>query len=118
MKYMKEIIPTHIATHLVKIKGNFDKNIWIEDTLDKYVRSKMSGDIANFYHADLELFGTEGETVNVWAFVSALPSEVSRDIVDKWLKNHITEEGIVVTNFEIEELFDLTHPKETFVALI
>jgi thymidylate synthase len=115
---MKEGIPMHVATHLIKIKGNFDKNIWTEDKLDKYVRSKISGDITNFYRADLELFGIEDEVVNVWVFVSALPSEVSKDIIDKWLKNHINEEGITVTGFEIEELFDLVHPKERFVALI
>ena len=115
---MSERRPMHIATHLIKIKGKIDKNIWTEDKLDKYVRSKIDGDITNFYHADLELFGIEDEVVNVWVFVSALPSEVSRDIIDKWLKNHIKEEGITATEFEIEELFDLAHPKETFVALI
>lgn len=115
---MKERIPMHIATHIIKIKGKIDKNIWTEDKLDKYVRSKIDGDITSFYHADLELFGIEDNIINVWVFVSALPSEVSRDIVDKWLNDHIKEDGINVTSFEIEELFDLAHPKETFVALI
>lgn len=115
---MSERRPMHIATHLIKIKGKINRNIWTEDKLDKYVISKIDGDITSFYHADLELFGIEEEVANVWVFVCARPSEVSRDIIDKWLNDHIKEEGIVVTEFEIEELFDLAHPKETFVALI
>jgi hypothetical protein len=115
---MEEEIPMRVATHLIKIKGNIDKNVWTEDKLDKYVRSKIDCDITSFYHADLELFGIENDVVNVWVFVSALSSEVSRDIIDEWLKNHIKEEGITVTNLEIEELLDFAHPKETFVTLI
>lgn len=108
----------HIATHLIKIKGKFSKDIWTEEKLDKYVRSKIGGDIKNFYHADLELFGIEDDVINVWVFVSALPSEVSRDIVDKWLSDHVNEKGITVTDFEIEERFDLNHPKDVFVTLV
>jgi thymidylate synthase len=107
-----------IATHLIKINGKFDKNIWTEDKLENYVRSKIEDDIKSFYHTDLELFGIDDEIINVWVFVSALPSEVSRDIVGKWLNDHIKEEGIVVTSFEIEERFSLLDPEETFVTLI
>ena len=49
----------HIATHLIKIKGKIDNNIWTEDKLEKYVKSKMEDDIKHFYHVDLELFGIE-----------------------------------------------------------
>jgi hypothetical protein len=115
---MGERRPMHIATHLIKIKGKINRNIWTEDKLGEYIRSKIDDNITSFYRADLELFGIEDDVVNVWVFVSALPSEVSRDIIDKWLNDHIKEEGITVTEFEIEDLFDLVHPKETFVALI
>lgn len=108
----------NIATHLIKIKGKFDKNIWTEEELKNYVKSKIGGDIQSFYHADLELFGIEDEVINVWVFVSALPSKVSKDIIDKWLDNRIKEEGITVTDVEIEERFDLTNPKDVFVTLI
>jgi hypothetical protein len=108
----------NIATHIIRIKGKFDKDIWTEEKLEKYVRSKIRDDITSFYHADLELFGIDEEVINVWVFVSVLPSNVTRDIIDKWLINHIKEEGIAVTDFEIEEIFNLLHPKNVFVTII
>jgi len=108
----------HIATHLIKIKGKIDKHIWTEEKLRNYVNSKIDDEIVCFYHTDLELFGIENEVINVWVFVSASPSNVSRDIIGKWLSDHIKEEGITVTSFEIEKRFDLTCPKDIFVTLI
>lgn len=107
----------HIATHVIKIKGNADKNLWTKDKLEKYIRSKIDR-VQSFYHANLELFTIDDEVVNVWIFVSALPSEVSKDIICKWLSNHIKEDGITLTNLEIEKKFDLTHPEDVFVTLI
>lgn len=108
----------NITTHLIKIKGKFDKSTLTEEDIEKYVRSKMCGDIKSFYHADLELFGIDDDIINVWVFVSALSSEVTRDIIDKWLRNHIKEEGITITDFEIEERFNLLHPEKVFVTLV
>jgi hypothetical protein len=108
----------HIATHLIKIKGKIDRNIWTEEKLKSFVISKIDCDIRRFYHADLELFGIEDEIVNVWVFVSALPSEVSRDLISKWLDDHIKEDGIDITSFEIEKIFDLIHPNHEFVTLL
>jgi len=107
-----------IATHIIKINGKFDKNIWTKEKLEVYVRSKIECDIEKLYYADLELFNVDNEIINVWVFVSALPSEVTRDIVGKWIKDHITEEGITMTEFEIEERYNLCHPEEGFVTLI
>ena len=108
----------HIATHLIKIKGKIDVHIWTEEKLRNYVNSKIDDDVLSFYHTDLELFGIENEVINVWVFVSASPSNVSRNIIDKWLSDHIKEEGLTITSFEIEERFDLTCPKNTFITLI
>lgn len=107
-----------IATHLIEINGKFDKNIWTKEKLEVYVRSKIECDIDKLYHADLELFKIDDEIIDVWVFISALPSEVTRDIIGKWIKDHITEEGITVIDFEIEERFNLCHPEEVFVTLL
>jgi hypothetical protein len=108
----------HVATHLIKIEGRFDNDIWTKDKLEKYVRSKIEYDIEKFFHADLELFGIDDEIINVWIYISALPSEVSKDIVSKWLSNHIKEEGITVTCFNIEERFNRLNQEEIFVTLV
>jgi len=115
---MKEGISMRIATHLIKIKGKIDKDIWTEEKLKTYVESKIDSEMQSLYHADLELFRVKDEIVNVWVFISALPSEVSKDIICKWLNNHIKEDGISVTSLDIEKRFDLTNQKETFVTLI
>lgn len=108
----------YIATHLIKIKGKIDKNVWTKETLKDYVKSKIDRDIQSFYHTDLELFGIDGDVVDVWVFVSTLSSNVSKDIICKWLDNHIKEDGITVTCLEIEEIFDLSHPIDTFVTFL
>lgn len=115
---MKEVIPMHIATHLIKIKGKIDKNIWIKEKLKDYVLSKIRGDTPSFYHTDLELFSVDDDVVNVWVYVSALPSNVSKDIICNWLKSYIKEDGLNVTSFEIEKLIDLADPKDLFVVFI
>lgn len=112
-----------IATHLIKIKGKFDKNVWTDEDIKSYALSKIKREIESLYHADLELFSTNQEdnyenskTVDVYIFVSALL--VTRDIVDKWIKNHIIEKGITVIDFEIKEIFDMNHPENKFVVFI
>ncbi len=98
-----------IATHLIKIKGTFDKNIWgydvekLNEILKEFVKTKIKFEIDSYYHADLELFIIDDNKIDVWVFISALPSCVSKNIIGKWLKDHINKEGITVSDFEIEE---------------
>ena len=107
-----------IATHIIKIRGTFDEGIWKEEELKDYVKSKIKDEIEIMLHPDLELFKTEKGTVEVWVFVSTSPSEVTRDIVDKWLEDHITERGLTVVDFEIEEMSGLLSKGNKFVVII
>lgn len=117
-KLTKEVISMHVATHLIKIKGKIDKNIWTKEKLKNYILSKIRSDILSFYHTDLELFEIDDEVVNVWVYISTLPSKVSKDIICNWLNFYIKEDGIDVTSFEIEKIFDLTDPKDLFMVFI
>lgn len=98
-----------IATHLIKIKGTFDKNIWgheeemLNETLKEYVKTKIKFEIDNCYHADLELFKITDNKIEIWVFIKAIQSCLPKDIIEKWLNDHINEEGIMATDFEIEE---------------
>lgn len=113
-----------VATHLIKIKGIFNKNIWgheekmLNETLKEYVKTKIKFEIDSYYHADLELFEINDDKIEVWVFINALPSSVSRDIIEKWLNDHVNEEGIVATDFEIEEKFNPLSPENNFLVLI
>lgn len=101
-----------IATHLIKIKGIFDKDIWghdheiAETKLRQYVDTKIKDEIENLYHADLELFQIDDNKIEVWVFISAFQYEASKDLIEKWLNEHIKEEGIKVIVFEIDEKSD------------
>lgn len=98
-----------IATHIIKIKGTFDEKIYKQQkTLKDYVNNKIQNEIDSVLHADLELFKVDGNNIEVWVYISAFPSEVTRDIIGKWIKDHIKEEGISVQNFEFEQLVDKT----------
>ncbi len=105
-----------IATHLIKIKGTFD-NKWKEKELRDYVKDKIK-EIESFYHTDLELFKVDDNKIEVWVYIHALPSEAKRNIIDKWLKDHIKEEGITIIYFDIEEKFNLCYPKNDPFILI
>ena len=96
------------ATHIVKVRGMFDRNIWDENKLRKFVRKKIICDLDGCFHAHLELFKISDNKIDVWIFIFALPSEVERDIIDKWIKDHIKEEGITVENFEFDMLTNIT----------
>jgi hypothetical protein len=112
-----------IATHLIKIKGTFDKNIWgyggkeLNKTLEEYVKKKIN-EIDGYYHANLELFKIDDNNIDVWIFIEAILSSVSKDIIEKWIKNHINEEGIMVTYIEIEEKMNPFSPENNFLILI
>ena len=113
-----------IATHLIKIKGTFDKNIWgydvelLNEILKEFVKTKIKLEIDSYYHADLELFKLDDNKINVWVFINALPSNVSKYIIGKWLEDHINEEGIKVTDFEIEERNNLYSSENNFFVVL
>lgn len=90
------------ATHLIKINGTYNESKWNEVTLKEYVRKKIQDEIEDVLHPELELFQAENGDVNVWMYIRALPSEATHPIVEKWLENHIKEEGITVKGFMIE----------------
>lgn len=108
----------NLATHLIKIRGTFDKDIWKEEELKDYIKSKIKNEIESVLHADLELYKTDKGTIEVWVFISALSSKATRDIIDKWLEDHITEQGIAVIDFEVEERSSLLSQENKFVVLI
>lgn len=103
-----------IATHLIKIKG-IVKDDKKENEIRDYIREKINDEIERIYHPDLELFRiNEDGTVEVWVYVSDLSTEkCMKRIVERWLKDHIKEEGIEIKNFEVEKL-----PNEKFFILI
>ena len=108
----------NIATHLIKIRGTFDKDIWKEEELKDYVKSKIKKEIENVLYPDLELFKVDKDTAEVWVFISALPSEVTRDVIYKWLEYHITEKGLSIIDFEVEERCNLLDQNNKFLVLI
>lgn len=90
------------ATHLIKIRGVINQFIWPEKKLKDYVNNKIRTEIESVLHPDLELFKLEEEKIEIWVYISALPSEATRNIVEKWLNDHIMERGLKVENFDIE----------------
>lgn len=99
-----------LATHLIKIKGRFDKNKWTEKKLKKYVKQKIKKIEPSFHAdlADLELFQIQDSNIDVWVFVSGYPSEIDDTIVGDWIKTHLKEEGIEIKEFEIKVIIDVT----------
>ena len=106
-----------IATHLIKIKGEFNPDIWNETSLKEYVVNKIT-EIESTFHTETELFNVhDTDKIDVWVYVHGLPSEVSRRIVGQWIEVHIIEEGLTVIKFEIEVINSLLEPRPFFVGL-
>ena len=109
-----------IATHTVKIRGTFDRNIWDAKKLRKYVRKKIICDIHDSFHTHLELFKIdmmEGEEkdkgkIEVCVYVHGLPSEITKDVIKKWIDINIKEDGLTIGEFEYEMITDLTKYSE------
>lgn len=99
-----------LATHLIKIEGEFDLNLWNEISLREYVKNKIN-EIESCLHPESELFQINNNKINIWILICALPSEVSQKIVNLWAENHITEEGLKVKKIEIEIINSLIEPK-------
>ena len=90
-----------VATHVVKVRGTFDRNIWNDDMLRKYIRKKIICEIDDSFHTHLELFKINNDNDNkgkieVLVYVYALPSEIDRETIKKWIDDHIKEEGLDV----------------------
>lgn len=106
-----------LATHLVRIEGEFNSKVWNKNSLREYVNNKIT-EIEDVLHPDLELFHVhDSNKINVWIYIQALPSEVKQRIVDKWAKDHIVEEGLSVKNIEIKVINSMIEPKSFFVVL-
>jgi hypothetical protein len=99
-----------VATHIVKLRGTFDINIWNEEKLKRYVRKKIICEIDDSFHTHLDLFKIDKDDgkVYIWVYIYALPSEVDRKVIEKWIDAHIIEEGLVVEEFEFNMLTDTT----------
>jgi len=80
----------HIATHIIKIKGKYDGS-WDEKKLRAYVDLKIKNEIEDVLHPDLELFEAK-----------------------EWIKDHIKEEGLSVTEFTVEMIFNMCSPNNKF----
>ena len=99
-----------IATHLVKIKGSFDKG-WNEKKLRNYIDEKINEEILSYFHANLELFKIDkNNTIQVWVYLQAFPREVTEEIIRSWFSNHIKEKGIEIKSLEIKEMINLIKP--------
>ncbi|MBU3965087.1 hypothetical protein KKG29_03105 [Patescibacteria group bacterium] len=97
-----------LATHLIKIEGSFSQK-WTEEKLREYVKQKIL-EIESFYHTDVELFRVQGNTIEVWVYISALPSEAKNITIGEWIKNHIKEDGIEVKGFEVKIIMSFLDP--------
>lgn len=96
------------ATHIIKIKGRFDAQKWTEEKLRSYVNEKISNEIKSFYHTNIELFQVQENNIEVWVYISALPSEAK--LIEEWIENHIKEEGIIIKGFKVEEMMNRLDP--------
>ena len=97
-----------VATHIIKLKGTFDEKIWDEKKIEDYVDYKIENEIDETFSTDLELYNITGNKIEIWVFIFAYPSEVSDKIIDKWIKDHIKENGLKVDSFEFRKLVDIT----------
>lgn len=94
------------ATHVIKIKAEFDEN-WNEEKLRELVKTKIKKEIDKFWSPDLELLGIEDNTIEVWIFVECMDENVDIKMhSEKWLKDHITkkEKGITIKNLDVESV--------------
>jgi hypothetical protein len=106
----------HIVTHIIKIKGTFDSS-WDKEKLRAYVELKIKNEIEHVLHPDLELFEIKDSIVDVWVFITALPSEATYKVVEKWIKYHIKEDGLSVTEFIVEMISNLCSSETKFAVI-
>ncbi len=102
-----------IATHIIKVRGSFNRNLWNQDTITKYVRKKIISNIDDIYHTNLELLKIDYPNENngkieVWVYIHGYPSQVDKDLINVWLDKNIIEEGLIIEDFEFEMIVDIT----------
>jgi hypothetical protein len=97
-----------IATHLIKVKGEI--RAVVSDDLKEYVDEKIVNEIDLSFHATLEKFEVKGNHAEVWVYLHAFPSEISQEVIEEWLKDHIKEPDISLRGFEIVEIANLLNP--------
>lgn len=55
-----------IATHIIKIKGTLNKNIWKDEKkIEEYIKDKIKNDIDPSFHTNLELLEINGNKIDV-----------------------------------------------------
>ena len=93
-----------VATHVIKIKVEFDEN-WNEEKLKELIKSKAK-EVDKFFALDLELFKVENNVMDVWFFIEFCYVKLSRvkDMSDKWFKDHIKEDGITIKSLDVEDV--------------
>ena len=94
-----------VATHVIKIKAEFNLG-WNEEKLRELIKSKAK-EVDNFFSLDLELFKIENYTIDVWffiEFVGVKDAILVKNMIGKWLKDHIKEEGITIKSLDVEEV--------------
>jgi len=99
-----------VGTHLIKIKGTFDKKIWgyedewVNEIFKEYIKTKIKNEIDSHYNPNLEFVRIDDNKIEVWIYIKALSLNISRDIIEKWLIDHIHEDGIDIYDLEIEKM--------------
>lgn len=93
-----------VATHVIKIKAEFDNSKWNEEKLRELIKSKAK-EVDEFFCLDLELFKVENNTMDVWFFIEFCYTELSmvKDMANKWMKIHIKNEGITIKSLDVED---------------
>lgn len=93
-----------VATHVIKVKAEFNEN-WDEEKLEKLVKSKIENEIDDFFSPESELLNVEYNKIDVWILIEFCGDlSLIKDISNKWLKDHIKEEGIFIKNLEVEKI--------------
>lgn len=69
------------------------------------------------YYSSLDLFEAKDGNVDIWVFITGLPSEASYKVVERWIKDHIKEDGLSVTEFTVEMIFNMCSSDNKFAVL-
>lgn len=93
-----------VATHVIKVKAEFNEN-WDEEKLEKLVKTKIGNEIDDFFSPESELFHVGNNVIDIWILIEFCGDLLLiKDISNKWLKDHIKEEGITIKNLEVEKI--------------
>jgi len=97
------------ATHLIKVRGEFSPE-WTEERLEEYVNRKIKEEIDDYFSTQIELFEINNNIIDVWVFISALiKTDQIKEMVDRWLREHVKEEGLTIKNSQVIEILTPEH---------